>query len=522
MVRGMKHISGTDICYAVKGFLLFCLFTFLPVSLLAQDDMPLRGCRRGIAMTTAHQRRAPQQELKPGGDYYHGDRRQLTVLVAFKDRAFKGDEAATKEQWDKIFNAENYHEAPFVGSVRDYFSAQSLQQLNLTFDLQYVALDEEHAKYRSTSSHDEYSQFLVQDVMAVLQTRAINWSLYDWNGDGYVNQLLIVFAGKGSSYGGFGGGYNAIWPHQYWLTWHVNPETQKNCESITVNYQDKPYIIDSYCAVQELAAEGGYGSFGTICHEFSHCFGFPDFYNDTSFLRYWDLMDYGNYGDDGFRPCNYSAHERWLMGWLTPTELTEAATVTKMPSLSDNTPQSAPTAYLIRNDGYADEYYIVENRQRTGWDLTLPGSGIVIFHIDYDPEVWITGYPNNSSQQRYIIIPANNVTSTSYSNNWPYPYQNGETLNDLLTNTSVPAATLLRENTDGTKLMSKPLTNMAVKNGLASFDFMGGSTGIRNIECETLNHEHSIYDLHGRRMAADWSSLPAGIYIQGKKKVVKK
>ena len=486
--------------------------------------MQLRGCRRGLQTVKVQRRAQRMPELHPGGDFYYGDRHQLTVLVAFSDRTFKGDEAATVEQWDKIFNAENYAEDKFVGSVHDYFHDQSLGKLNVIFDLQYVALDEEHAKYRSTSSDDENSQFLVQDVMAVLKTRDIDWSLYDWNGNGYVNQLLIIFAGKGSGYGGFGGGNDAIWPHQYWLSWHVNPETQENCEPITLTYDDKQYTVDSYCALQELDSSGGYGSFGTICHEYTHCFGFPDFYNERSYLRSWELMDSGNYNGGGYTPCNYSAHERWLMGWLTLEELTETTAVTQMPSLSDCSAYSSPLAYLIRNDGYENEYYIVENRQQTGWDSMLPGSGLVVFHIDYNPTCWIEEYPNSKDCQRYYIIPANNKTYYTYSDGWPYPYQGDEKFNDQLTNTSEPAATLLHANADGTMLMSKSLTGISVTDGLASFEFTKGDvTGIT--EKNALSSAQSVYDLHGRYLGAEVSTLPRGFYVirskDGTRKIVR-
>jgi hypothetical protein len=141
-----------------------------------------------------------------------------------------------------------------------------------------------------------------------------------------------------------------------------------------------------------------------------------------------------------------------------------------MPALSDE-----PKAYLIRNDGFQNEYYIVENRQQDGWDASLPGNGIIVFHVDYDKDLWVStrAYVNTFSRQHYIIIPANNESSTSSisSKYWSYPYLG----NDSLTNYSLPAAVLNNKNVDGEKLMSKPITKMAVANGLASFEFMASS-----------------------------------------------
>jgi len=474
-------------CLVLMMGLLFFLMTAT-----AEGDVRIRSCRpvnhsaKNVQKSTRLRSARRTSEVNP----YIGDRRQLVILVAFADRSFKDDETTTMELWDKIFNTKNLTEAPYKGSVHDYFFAQSYSQLNLTFDLQYVQLSENCEKYRSwdmryddPADNDDNSQYLVQDIMEVLKTRDIDWSLYDWDGDGYVNQLLIVYAGEGMN---DGGGKNSIWPHQWWLSEHLKDhQPDVYCDPVKVNYGDKDYLVDSYCAIEEIG--GSYASFGTICHEYSHCFGFPDFYNSaTRYVGAWDLMDDGNYNGGGYCPPGYSAHERMLMGWLDITELSEPTVINDLGSLEEQS-----QAYLIRNDGYANEYYIVENRQQTGWDQYLPGSGIVIFHIDYDEDVWENGLPNKPSQKRYTIIPANNITSYSRKDavEWTYPY--GE--NDSLTNLSKPAASLLHENIDGTKFMNKPIWNMEVTGGVASFTFIEEPTGIW--ERKTEGKAEILFDL---------------------------
>ena len=454
----------------VKILLLFNLFTFLPLSLFAEDAIPLRPCRVGLYSAERASVQAPQQQLRRGTDVnpYVGNRRQLVVLAAFQDRQFVDQMDIVMDKWDKMFNAENYQEDSFVGSVRDYFYDQSYGQFNLAFDLIYVQLPDSASKYRSTQSDDEYSQYMVDDIVDVLQTLDIDWRVYDWNGDGYVNQLLIVYAGQGmNDYDSSQYSY-LIWPHQWWMSEHLKDRNPgEYCDPIPVIYNDKEYLVDNYCALAELTKKNDYGSFGTICHEYTHCFGFPDFYHggtNTKYVGEWDLMDSGNYNGGGYQPPGYSAHERWMMGWLEPVELDVETTITDMPALAEE-----GRAYLIRNDGWENEYYMVENRQPLGWDKTLPGQGILIFHIDFDPELWVSikEYVNKSDRQHYVLFHANNKNTISNSAEWPYPYQE----NDSLTNMSSPAATLFNDNEDGTLLMSKPITNMKVTGGLASFNF---------------------------------------------------
>ena len=126
---------------------LFLLSFYIPT--MAQDEVRLRGCRRGIPRPQTESRCISRVASLSGKDYYKGNRHQLLVLVAFADRSFKDDETTTMAVWDKIFNTENLTEAPYKGSVRDYFFAQSYSQLNLTFDLQFVQLSENCEKYRS-------------------------------------------------------------------------------------------------------------------------------------------------------------------------------------------------------------------------------------------------------------------------------------------------------------------------------------------------------------------------------------
>ncbi len=471
------------------------LLLWMSLTAAADNGVVRTGCRRGNQAAAARQLRQLQRVAPPrtpmdGNSFYRGTRRQLVVMTAFQDKAFREDEASTLLLWDRIFNEADLREEPFVGSVHDYFYDQSYSALDLVFDIVYITLPGTLSKYHSTDEDDENSQFLVNDIVDVLMTFNLDWSVYDWNDDGYVDQLLIVYAGMGQN---SGGGSNTIWPHQWWLSAHIDPVTEQPCQPRTVSYGGEDYVIDCYCAVQELESDGSYGSFGSICHEYSHCLGLPDFYyGSKSFIFDWDLMDEGNYNGDGFCPAGYSAHERWVMGWMELTELTEPASVTGLAALGDE-----PQAYLIRNDGYKNEYYIVENRQPTRWDACLPGKGLVVFHVDYDADLWVSTeeWTNTTERQHYVVIAANGLPSRNYCSGWAYP----TAYNDALTDEGDPQTTLWHFNTDGTIMLGKPLTNMAVTEGLASFDFMGGTTAV-DVSRTGGSTPCVYYDLQGRQV----------------------
>ena len=114
-----------------------------------------------------------------------------------------------------------------------------------------------------------------------------------------------------------------------------------------------------------------------MCHEFSHCLGYPDFY-DTGYsggqgMCDWDLMDSGSYNGDGYQPAGYTSYERWFAGWETPITLeAEDVSVTNMKSL-----QSGGESYIIYNKKNREEYFLLENRQSDGWDESLYGAGLL-------------------------------------------------------------------------------------------------------------------------------------------------
>ena len=217
--------------------------------------------------------------------------------------------------------------------------------------------------------------------------------------------------------------------------------------------------------VLELAKKHG---IGTVCHEFSHCLGLMDHYDtqgNNFGTGFWDVMASGSYNNNSCTPAAYTAFERWCMGWLTPKELKTQTDVTGMKPLVES-----PEAYILYNDANPDEFYMLENRQLMGFDAGLYGHGLMVFHVDYDAQIWATNSVNvAASRQRMTIIPADDakVAELNSLRADPFPGMLGV---NALTDYTTPAAVLYSANANGKKLMGKPIEDIQEDaNGLISF-----------------------------------------------------
>ena len=403
--------------------------------------------------------------------HYKGQKKGIVILMQFKDTKFKT--ANNLAKYKRILNEPDYTDGNFQGSVADYFKAQSGGIFELNFDVVGPYTATYNASYygsNDSDGNDQNAEALIVEALKAANAE-VNFKDYDWDDDGEVDQVFVLYAGKGEA---DGGSSSTIWPHMYYLS-----ETNK---ALTLD----GVRIDTYACSNEVDVNGNIEGIGCFCHEFSHCMGFPDFYdiayNGWFGMSSWDLMDTGSYNGDGFVPAGYSAYEKWMSGWLEPIELNDkGVTVENLEPISEG-----GNGYIIYNDGNRNEYYMVENRQKTGWDSGLPGRGLMITHVDFDKDIWEQNTPNTkvtaaeayqtggkvNTHQRFTIFHADNTETTYSLSTDLYPYNK----KDSLTNKSTPKATLYNPNTDGTKLMNKPIT--AIKQNAdrtMSFLFKGGT-----------------------------------------------
>lgn len=389
-----------------------------------------------------------------------GKRKGLVILVNFKDKKMQSKH--TQAEWNDYFNKVGYNKYGNNGSVHDYFYAQSYGKLDLEFDvIGPVTVSKNMASYGANDAqgNDIDPAGMIKEACELAYAKEkMDMSQYDWDGDGAVDQVYVIYAGYGEAAGGEA---NTIWPHEW--------DIQGGGYSLVLGGQR----IRTYACSSEL--NGGSGTYisgiGTACHEFSHCMGIPDFYDTAGGgcfgMDAWDLMDYGSYGGDGYEPTGYNTYEKWVSGWIEPTILTAPCYIKNMKPLSD-----ASEACVVFNEANKNEYYIFENRQLKGTDVALPNHGMLVIHVDYDQKVWFDNEVNNTSNhQRFTVVPADNKLTSETVSGDTYP---GTTKSTELTDTSKPAATLFNANSDGRKFLGKPVTEITEKDGLISFTFMGG------------------------------------------------
>ena len=365
---------------------------------------------------------------------FQGVKKGLIILAEFQNLTFQAGH--DKALYNRIANERGFtNEMGFKGSVKDYFIDQSEGQFELDFDVVGpVTVSQDYAYYGKNDSHGDDvnpGQMIYEAVS--LAKDSVDFRPYDWDGDGEVDQVFVVYAGVGEAQNQ--SQKNSIWPHM----WDLQSAYGK---TLTFN----GVTVNTYACSSELSYGTSIDGIGTFCHEFSHCMGFPDLYDtgdEGNFgMGSWSLMDYGSYNGDAFVPCGYTSYERMVCGWKTPIELTEETTVDDMLAINEG-----GNTYVIYNGGNKNEYYLLENRQLTGWDRELPGHGLLVLHVDYDANAWYENTVNNDpDRQRCTIIHADNKDGWGDEIRDPYPYKG----NDSLTNLSTPAAKVYNANSDGT------------------------------------------------------------------------
>ena len=235
------------------------------------------------------------------------------------------------------------------------------------------------------------------------------------------------------------------------------------------NY-DGVTVYDYSCSNELYGNSGTYiTGIGTVCHEFGHNCGLPDYY-DTDYtgsggeaftLGAWDVMDGGAYNNYGCTPPFFNSFSRYIVGWQTPTLLQSPESVV-LPNIAENN-----ISYYY-NTQTSNEYFLLENRQKISWDAYIPHHGLIIYHVDEDYIAANGNYFNTDPDfQGFDLVEADNTRTEASRNGDPFP---GTSNNTSFTDATTPSAqSYASQNTN------KPVTDIQEISQIIYFDFMGGA-----------------------------------------------
>ncbi|MBR2236513.1 MAG: M6 family metalloprotease domain-containing protein [Prevotella sp.] len=494
----------------MKNFLLICFIAFFPSVMYSQlMDVVRENCTPSLLNTEETPTVSGGRPLRLPSISNQWDStrvyRQAVILVSYIDTDFSLENP--RETYDSMLNCPGFNLRQGPGCAAEYFREQSGGLFNVQFDVfGPIKVNRKAQPYsKPTENTRNYGhEVFIEATEKLIDSLQVDFTPYDWNGNGYVNQVIYVCAGLTGNQNAEAC-YGHVWPNTSSFT------------TITTNGKK----ISNFTASCEKWANGASCGIGTILHEFTHSLGLPDIYPTTDSAGYsvmdeWDLMDGGNFTNYGWCPPSYTPLEKMLLGWLTPVELTEPQTIRNLKTVANG-----GEVYRIKHS--ASEWLMLENRQQEGWDLAAPGKGLLIYHVYYDNSVWRgNSVNNNKNARRFELIHADNMDYDKwydYVSSWakpkqyansgrlnsyllstsPYPWTTDSTdvVNDSLTNKSVPPAKMNYPNEGGSNMLSKSISNIVQNaDGTITFDFMADvarcatptivyENGRIHFECET-------------------------------------
>ena len=470
--RGPRNITqpdGTTITAWLHGDEFYNYFTDAEGRILERDGngFYVAGDRQTDENIRAKRAASPMKKARKVGTPNLNASRGLFILVNFTDSTYRSTD--TRAQMDSMLNQHGYNYDGSPGSARDYFIEQSGGRFAPHFDV-YGPVTLSHpesyygANYSGTNT-DKLGYQMIIDACNAIDSQ-VDFSIYDTDNDGYIDFVYVIYAGMGAN---DGGKETDIWPHQ----WGVYTGAR-----IIRRYDGK--VLDNYACGAEVNGLNRRNGIGVLAHEFSHVLGLPDYYDVNYQDNYdngitpneWSLMDYGPYNNDGICPPNYSAHDKYFLGWSTPTLLDTAENVTL--------PADNNTFRYITSDGSTTaatsekRVYYIENRQNTGWDEYLPGHGLVVWDVNYKASLWSANTVNSTTNvTRFTVVSASGdknyigLCSTAgfedLCNHDPFPGTTGTTaFYPFITGNQQPAD------------CAYPMTDITEANGVITFKMAGG------------------------------------------------
>jgi len=385
-----------------------------------------------------------------------GSRKALCILMGFQDKPFLKPES----EFETLFNQENLYPADNTskGSVRDFYRENSYGQLDFTVTIVGPYTADNNMIYYANQTNDAGYRWFAEEA-ARKADADVDYN--DFADDGVLESFHILFAGYGDENINNG---QQIWSHE----WAISP-------AITLD----GVKISTYSCSPELRGSSGNNTtyIGVICHELGHALGAPDYYDTSTSGVFtgsgnWDLMANGSWNDNGRQPSHHNMFQKMLYGWVSPVELTSYTEINDMPPSAQEA-----KAYTIKANTNG-EMYVLENRQQIGFDTSIPGHGLLVWHVHQNA---LNGNGSNAAhpQQLYPVvasstypIPTGTVASYGNINSGGAPFP-GTTGNHTFSAKTTPTMFTWA----GLQPIAKPLTEITENaDKTVSFKFMDGPT----------------------------------------------
>ncbi|MDR2057518.1 MAG: choice-of-anchor J domain-containing protein [Dysgonamonadaceae bacterium] len=386
-------------------------------------------------MTEKEQNRAP----------VWGEKKALCILMGFSNKPF----SKTVSEFSDLMNQVGYTAGGAKGSVKDFYRENSYNKMDLTVTVV--------GTYQAPNTSVYYATHEREFAKLAAETADADVDYTEFAVNGTLETFHIIFAGYGDEAIDNG---QQIWSHKWQLA--------------TPIYLDGVKISVYSCSPELRGSSGSNITYiGVIAHELCHVFGAPDYY-DIDYSGFngtgqWDLMANGSWNDNGRQPAHINMLQKVVFDWVEPIELTEETQITDMPNSAQNA-----VAYTIKAHSNGEEY-LLENKQYVGFDASLPGHGLLIYHV-HQSALSGNGSNDNHPQQLYPVVASSTVaipnsSPSSYGNinsaGTPFPGTSGKS---AFTDLSIPQAFTWQ----GLTGIGKPVTNITESNGKIAFDFMAG------------------------------------------------
>ena len=457
---------------------------------LTSNEMVQRGNR------LLNHRNALLRGVGHGGHMDYSKFRGLIVLINYTDRKFDDYVPSNYTPlafYEDMINGHDYKgftlpagtKVDAMGSVRDYYYDNSFQQFDPHFDI----LGPVDVPFACTDAHQFNCDSIFYAALEALDPE-VDFSQYDTDEDGTVDMVFFLVAGHGSDYSANNRDY--LWPHMKDFTDSpvldgVNFSLYA-CSTNMTGEENEYYIVYNNIA-----------GIGTICHEFSHVLGLPDFYDTDSdgsgginrqYPMTWSIMASGFKNNNGRNPVGYSLFERYALGFAEPTLLEGEGTIS-IPGL-----EKCNMGYRM-NTANPDEYFIIENRQRVKWDKNLAGPGMLIWRVDStNVDVWENNLVNANPNRSYYELLRANFNGMSDSYNDPFPGVSNVT---SITNSTQPNLCTW----DG-KLSQYAFINIAEADSIITFDVVKDNSKISIEDFEKMPVGESLNERGVEGVYANW------------------